>query len=86
MVTQHRNAGWAFTWMPAITDSTDRRWSSNGARDAQLFSFMRLPSSNKHAPPVTIAVTSGDAWYVMVFPSAITGVINKSSGLVSAVH
>ena len=35
---------------------------SNGASDAQLFSDMRFPSSRVHVPPVSIAVTSGDAW------------------------
>ena len=61
MVATSRKFGSALILMPATIDSTYRRVSSSGARLAQLFSLIRLPSSRIATPPRIIAVTSGDA-------------------------
>jgi hypothetical protein len=62
IVTAQRNSRWAGTVTPATTDSTYRRWSRSGARLAQDFSFIRLPSSSRQIPPRIMAVTRGEAW------------------------
>ena len=61
IVATSRNCGCALILIPATIDSTYRRLSSSGARLAQLFSLMRLPSSRIAMPPRSMAVTSGDA-------------------------
>src|SRR5471030_1709290 len=80
MVATIRKWGWALILMPATMDSTYRRLSSRGARLAQLFSLMRLPSSRMATPPRSMAVTSGEATYRRLPAPSITGVMSRPSG------
>jgi hypothetical protein len=61
MVATSRKSGWATILRLATADSTLRRSSSRGARLAQDFSLMRFPSSRMQTPPVSMAVTRGEA-------------------------
>ena len=71
--------------MPATMDSTYRRLSMRGAREAQLFSLILFPSSMRAIPPLIMAETMGLAMYLILPASEITGVTMRSSGLVSMV-